>query len=347
MLFSYLIAYIALFYSLTLSGNIRDFDQDVDRYACKSTYDFELIRKTTNIDVEEVLLSQSCLTQIEDFPIFISLPNENMSTYSTLLMKGEDLSFLPILEGNIRELLSEPGSVAIGKWFSETYHLQIGNTVKVGNDLYKVVAVIGTSNSDYMSDALWFSYDEVLGGIRNTFRNMDRFHVRYSDNAGKAYNLYLETYNKFNGTNWDITPIGGVKQKASDYMDMRELIYFGIYAFALLQCVIASELWIYVRRYEMAVRRTLGFSRRHLILVMFRQLLFISLFAIFICFGVQYVVVLINGSALGIRIRLSIINLCLLFGFGILTAMTSLWLPVRSLGKETAAVSIQKGSDGV
>jgi len=347
MLFSYVIAYIALFFSLTLSSDIRDFDQDIARYTYRSAYDFTMKAKSSNVKIEKTLSNRSGLIQIEDFPVFLTMNEEKLNTYCSLLLKGEDLSMLPILQGDIRSILIEKASIAVGKLFSETYHLKIGDTITIGTESYRVVAIIGTENSEYMSDSLWLSYDMAHSGIERTLRNMDQYHVRYSNTDGKAYNSYLETYNTYNGLGWEIVPIGGVKQKAADYMDMRGLIYFGIYAFSLLQCVIASELWVYVRRYETAVRRALGFSRRQLILVMFRQLLRVSLFAIVLCYGVQYVAILLNGGIFGIHIRPSLINLGLIFGFGIFTAAVSLILPLRFLGKESAAVSMQKGSDGV
>lgn len=347
MLFSYIIAYVALFFSLTLSSDIRDFDHDMDRYTYKSTYDFTMKAKSSEAGIESVLSNRSGLIQIEDFPVFLTMDEEKLNTYCSLLLKGDDFSPLPVLQGDINDFLKEKGSVAVGKLFTQSYHLKIGDTITIGTDPYRVVAVIGTENSDYLSDSLWISYDMAYDGIISTLRNMDQYHIRYLNNDGSAYNEYLETYNTYNGSDWDIVPIGGVKQKASDYVDMRGLIYFGIYAFSLLQCVIASELWVYVRKYEIAVRRALGFSQRQLIYVMFCQLLRVSLFAVFLCYGVQYIAMLFNGGVLGIHIRPSLINLGLVFGFGLFTAIVSLILPLRFLGKESAAVSMQKGSDGV
>ncbi|AEE95840.1 ABC transporter permease [Mahella australiensis] len=108
-------------------------------------------------------------------------------------------------------------------------------------------------------------------------------------------------------------------------------IYFLIYFFAIINCIIVSEFWIEQRKREIAIRKAFGMSNLQIIGMLFREMLGISCFAAILCVFLQIIFSKLIGNIFNIYIGASFGDVITMIAMIVATSLAVILVPVYKI----------------
>ena len=215
-----------------------------------------------------------------------------------------------------------------------TYEKNGERYIEFDNIEYKVIGVFEGENYDTLDYMIYFVYHCMADSHKKVINGLDSVFIRYSSNNYSVSEIVTSIIN-----NLDDNILGNLEESSNHSLisvkdNHKKNFYFTIYGFAVVICVIISELWIYERKEEVAVLKAAGFTNFSIISRIYKTLLcIVSLGAI-----ASYLLVLIcYNFVLKEKMEISLYNLSLLFLFVIIATTIVFIIPMRRINKCTAA----------
>lgn len=310
------------------------------KYASEAVVNF-YTRDGSVLNVDELAQNDKINTEIVDFSVV-------MGGYTRLCEVCYSYNEIPpyrLLEGNYptqEDIINNSRVVNIGQsQLQFTYDRNGERYIKIDDIEYKVIGIFGGENFETLDYMIYFVYDCMDDIHKMTINSMDSVFIRYSSNNYNVSEIVTPIINKL-GDN-----IFGNLEESSNHSlvsvkdDSKKNLYFTIYGFAVVICIIISELWIYERKGEIAVLKAVGFKNISIICRIYKTLLcIVSLGAV-----VSYFLVLIcYNHILKEKMEISLYNLSLLFVFIIIATTIVFIIPMQRINKcQTAEIINERG----
>lgn len=287
------------------------------------------LSKSTEINIEVAGLSMMVGEETRDTTIAVSL--------------NEELPY-NLIEGRFpteEEIQNHVNVVNIGRYCEKFVYEKDGKKyIDYDNIPYEVIGILGAPKSDVLDYVTYFVYDCLNEYHKNIFNSLQLVTVRYGsdyinvDNeiskilASADENLQSEIDTSGNA---NITIINGHE---------KDLFYFMIYGFAIGICVIMSELWIFERKEEIAILKTVGLSLGYIEIKLFASIMG----NIGIATILSYIIILVSGAISG-EYMISVDSVLMVLGIMVVSAIAILILPAIKLRNIEPAKCINARGD--
>ncbi len=327
MLLGYLMAFLALFLALSMFEDAWDYNSDRKKYSYASTYHAKVYQEDKNVEEWLPEISEGNVT-LAGVSFFVSTDKDSFSMPVDIVVQKKEK--IPYLEG-----LKGTGGIILGRAVADVFGVSVGDAVEILHEKVAVAAILGANKSEYCDGMAILMYEDCGSVLKNALRGIGAFTLRFESNKVDAHELFLEFADHAKVRDAGVETEGIYGEADSGYgMDMTALtFYILIYAFAMLNCVIASDMWVYVRKDEVAIKQCQGYSLGRLCENLIAQSLRIGVFAVAVCFLVQKGLTLIGSSLLGIELHISLRNVLILAVMTVFTAFFSIAFSLRTIRK--------------
>lgn len=349
MLISGMIAFFALYIALSIFNEAWDYDADHDTFQYTYSYTADVTGVSLS-DAEGLLSGIKGNVSADDFQVSVAYGDTEYNVVSKLyLMQQEDIIY-PLVQGSYPDLKEEHEPVCvIGRAYADTMGLSAGDTICIDRTNYRIAGIAGSDKSDYFDRMLllWFA---LSGDTTKAHAELfTEYQLVFESSHFNMYEQFCTFNDHVKNVSEGITVWGSAGSSADESAKdvSQAFFYMAVYAFALLNCVTAADIWAYERIYELAVKKMVGYSSALIFADMLMQSLRINGAAALVCFLAQMCVSGLGGSLLGIKMRASLINLLLVMVFIFLTSLLCVFGSLRKIVSKTADASIREGWDGI
>lgn len=336
-----MIAFMAVICGSYIFQNIESGKKESAGY----TYESQKTILYYNMDgssLDVLKLSKSSEINVEVEGLFMMVGKETRQTTIAVAM-NEKVPY-NLIEGRFptkEEIENNSNVVNIGRYCEKYVYEKNGKKyINYDNIPYEVIGILGAPKSDVLDYVTYFVYDCLNQYHKDIFNKLDNISVRYGSdykNVDDEITRIISSqndnlqYDVDTSINAGITNINGHE---------RDLFYFLIYGFAIGICIIISELWVFQRKEEIAVLKTIGLSIGYIELKLFVSIMAnISLATI--C---SYVIILIIGFISG-EYMISIDSMIMILGIMLVSAIAILIIPVIKLRNIEPAKCINARGD--
>ncbi|WP_206046613.1 ABC transporter permease [Inconstantimicrobium porci] len=253
--------------------------------------------------------------------------------------KSDEISNFPIMKGryyNSREILNKEKVAVIGKQLESSSYKNNGiQKIKLGNEEYKVIGVIGhnlkssawdktifipitsipdNSKIDYFkmrsSDLLLISENGMeasdLKSIDNNLKKLDPDSSTKASRAEESKNVLLDTI----GSNDQILKIAGL-----------------ILIFSIVNMISISSFWINERKQEIGIKKSFGITDFQISVTLFIEFMSITLITALLSLSFQFILSLFTENIFGCHLALSIPNFISAILISISSALVTVIVP--------------------
>lgn len=337
LLFSYFIAFITLFISVSIFEKQWNFDEDKTRYAFADTY-YASVHRDDGIGEWKVDPQEGCVI-VEGLGVTLSKGGTELSSIAGVILGKTELP------SYIQGKMPEEGLV-IGSGVANALGVNEGDAVLVDDDYYTVGTILKDGGSDYLSGIILFDYKRLHVRFKNKMLRLSDWDIAVSTSKGDAFAVYNRLKKAVDGENPEIVFTGKFGEQDENYgkTSTAAWYYMLLYLFALFQCVVAADLWIHVRQYEIAVKACHGYSSRDIFKDLFVQSFRLcSLVAVF-CFAMQRILTVFGKKLFGVSLSVSPRNLLILALFTFGTSFVAVSLGIRGVSR-TANDQLIRGNE--
>jgi hypothetical protein len=345
MLFAYCIAFVALFFAISVFDEIFNYKNDAQQYNYDSTYEAEL----SGISDFEKFLSLSfddCNVKLSQYNVALDTAELSISTLVDIYLQTNDEYLTPLISGQYPDGSIKEEVCIIGKNISEELNVALGEDMLINNEKYRVIGIAGTNDSDAFSGEIILWYNNITEELKKSIINTGCWSILFESNSKNTRDIYLETYDKLKSIDSDVSFMS-ISSSTSERFGTKYIhiiLYLLIYIFALIHCIVASDIWEKKREYEVALKQMLGYSKGRIARDLFLQILKLVIIAAVLCFIVQFAFNSFGKSIFGIRLEISAINLGIIFFFIIITGVVSVLYPVLHLNKKSVVDALKEGT---
>ncbi len=283
LLIDIMISFIGFMSGMEIYKKIKESTENSNIYTYEYAYEYyigsEVALGQTEVlsvfdDISGNVVISDCLLYVDSTSYY--------QNCNILYKQSEELKY-PIIHGNM-DVVRDELVVAVGKGMLP-YCETIGNQkyINIEGETYKVIAVIGTDNSTLMEGSIILFYDSLGDGLRNKIQNEHEYTILQQSNI---QDLSIESYQAVNKI-YEYIPDGTVllSENPGVFLDFSSDIvdgsfYIIICVFAMVNCVVISELWMLRRKNEIKIRKIWGYSNSKLFGLLFKDILSISFIAV-------------------------------------------------------------------
>lgn len=179
---------------------------------------------------------------------------------------------------------------------SDVYQRDGDEYIKFDGIEYEVIGYFGSENSNVLDSAIYFVYNCLDDYHKKMLEEQDVFFVRYGSNSNDVYSVVSDvTSNLVANIDYSIEDATSYNTNITSKHN-KDMYYFTIYAFAIGICIIISELWIFERKDEIAILKTIGFSNSRIVNKLYLSIAGIMLIAMAAAYVVLIAFELITGN---------------------------------------------------
>ncbi|WP_059040823.1 FtsX-like permease family protein [Paenibacillus rubinfantis] len=193
----------------------------------------------------------------------------------------------PIFNGTMME--SESNEIIVGKIVSN----HAGTINLLGNE-YNVVGIAGRGSSDAYNLKAYINFNKLPAPIKSNIERSKslQLFVRSNQTPTEEINSFISKIKKL-----DNEAKANIKDESSAYEQAKKtrgmvkevLSYpYQLCVIALINCIIVSYLWIYLKRKDIALRKALGASDFNLFVYIITQLFVCAIIAILCSLFIQW-----------------------------------------------------------
>lgn len=343
MMFAYFISLMAMLFVLSLLEEINRAERDKENYQYDSTYTFLL--EGANIEqCVKIIEEQSGNIYLQSV---IGLDDKGISSEAFIVLAETEKWIYPLLAGRYptKEEISSGEPVAvIGKGYSDFLKAGVGDTVRIDGEAYQIVGVISSETSEVLHAMFFIWFSGCRGITKEQLLQKNDYEITICSNESSAENSYLRLREELNG----IMPqakltgqSGTVSQETGNrYLELG--LYLALYVMAVLHCIVAAELWVHVRRREIAICKAHGFSFSGIFFRMFWESMRLSLMVAAVCVLLQGAIQLRGGALLGVKLSLSWQNRTFFFVLTIVTTVLAIYRPIKRAERSLFAANFAR-----
>lgn len=338
-----LVAFVALFdgvniYSQVL-GKANDDGQHNYKYAMYLQID---TREGSKKDIKDLISDRKVNVKICNFLVWAE-GEEGMSYMDIILTNNEKEKYV-LKEGRLpdnAEIKAGENVISVeDSYLSKLTQDNEGNRfITINGSRYKVVGIMGNNISPVFSASFVTFYECLSDDMKQKILNSSHLDLMVESDSEDVYPVCKQI--KANILKRD--PQAVVEGYEVDYEEQQveaaklQLaqspvnIYFLIYFFAIINCIIVSEFWIEQRKREIAIRKAFGMSNLQIISMLFREMLRISCFAAILCVFLQIIFSGLIGNIFNIHIEASFGNVIIMIAMIVTTSLAVILVPVYKI----------------
>lgn len=330
MMFAYFISLMAMLFVLSLLEEINRADQEKEIYQYDSTYTF-LLEGAGIEQCVETIEEQSGNTYLQSI---IGLDDKGISTEAYIVLAETEQWIYPLMSGRYptkEEIASGDPIVVIGKGYADFLSVSVGEMIRIDGETYRIVGIIGSETSEVLHAMFFLWFSGCKGITKEQLLQKNDYEITICSNEEMVENSYQRLRTQLNRT-VPQAKLAGQSGTASQETGSRYLelwLYFALYVMAVLHCIVAAELWVHVRKREIAICKAHGFSFSGIFFRMFRESMKLSLTVAAVCVLLQGVLQLHGGTLLGVKLSLSWQNRTFFLVLTIITTVLSIYRPVK------------------
>ena len=324
MIIGLVIALLAVICGTSLYTKVENQNKESKDYK----YDNEIVISFSSIDgnylnLNEIAQCKDINTEITFFAMsvgeytrIVNIAYEYNENPSYILMSGR----LPSKE----DIAQKKKIVNIGRNLKkDTYKRGDIEYIKFDGIEYEVIGYFGSDESDSLDSIIYFIYDCLDEYHKKSVSEQDTIYIRYGSNVNdvtEATNNIKENIPE--NIDYSIEDANFYDTGITNEHD-KDMYFFMIYAFAMGICIIISELWIFERREEVAILKTLGFAVNKILLR-----LLVSIFGIMCVSLMTAFLILIIAKRYTDTIFISLSGISMVTAFMMLSSIAVLIVPM-------------------
>lgn len=338
-----LVAFMALFdgvniYSQVL-GKANDDGQYNYKYAMYLQIDTQGGGKN---NIKDLISDRKVNVKICNFAVWPE-GSEGM-TYMDIVLTNNEKEKYVLKEGRLpddAEIKARENVISVGdSYLSNLTQDNEGNRfITINGSRYKVVGIMDNNISPAFSANLVTFYECLSDDMKQKILNSPHLDLMIESDSEDVYPVCKQI--KANILKRD--PQAVIEGYKVDYKEQqaeaakRQLaqspvnIYFLIYFFAIINCIIVSEFWIEQRKREIAIRKAFGMSNLQIIGMLFREMLGISCFAAILCVFLQIIFSKLIGNVFNIYIGASFGDVLIMIAMIVVTSLAVILVPVYKI----------------
>lgn len=187
--------------------------------------------------------------------------------------------------------------VNIGQGLTDDVYRHDGyEYIKFDGIEYEVIGYFGSENSNVLDSTIYFVYNCLDDYHKKMLEEQDVFFVRYGSNSHDVYSVVSDIISDLaENIDYSIDDAIAYNTNITD-KHSKEMYYFTIYAFAVGICIIISELWIFERKDEIAILKTIGFSNSRIVNKLYLSIAGIMFAAMVSAYAVLIAFEIITGN---------------------------------------------------
>lgn len=340
MMFAYFISLMAMLFVLSLLEEIHRAERDKETYQYDSTYTFLL----EGADIErcvETIGEQRGNIYLQSV---IGLDDKGISTEVFVVLAETEEWLYPLLAGRYptkEEIALGKPVVVIGKGYADFLNAGVDDTIRIDGESYQVVGIIGSKTSEvlYAMFFLWFS--GCSGITKEQLLQKNDYEITICSNEEAAENSYLRLREELNKIMPQVKLTGqsGTASQGTGNRYLELWLYLALYVMAVLHCIVAAELWVHVRRREIAICKAHGFSFSGIFFRLFQESVRLSLAVAAVCVVLQGILQMHGGALFGVELTLSWQNRAFFLALTMLTTVLAIYRPAKQAEKSLFAAN--------
>lgn len=340
-----LVAFFALFDGLSIYNHLLSGINEEQQYGYTSTMYISIKKgQGYKINIEDLLTDSKANVKITNFPIWIE-GNDGMSNLDVILVSNEKEKYV-FQQGRLpsnKEVKNGENVISVGRArMSNLTSDDSGDRfITINGTRYKVVGIMGAKNSNVLDGKLVTYYNCLSSDMKQKILNSKELWLTVESDSEDVYPICKQIKINIVKRNPEIAVDG--YEPNDDEQQNEEIetamaqsgvsVYFLIYFFAIINCVIISEFWIEQRRREIAIRKAFGTSNLRIIGMLFGEMLRISCLAGILCIILQIIFSKIASGIFNIYIEASIANIMTIAVLIIVTSLAVILVPVYKIIK--------------
>ena len=313
MFLSLMLSFIAFYLGFSITASVFDRNVDQENYSYKNTYEAEIEFFTTE-KVELLEIFEGCKGNITIRDVEMSSEAEEaMQLVDVVLVVNEDFIYQYTNGKKVKASdYSKKSGALIGKEQKNKIITKNGvQYISLNGELYQVAGYTGVSTSDIFDYLLILDYKSLGELSLERLYSANKFLFHFESNYNDMYASCSKMQKNAESLGIDVVAQPISIYIADDYGSEKSesVMYYTLFVFCIINCVIAAEFWLSKRWREIAIRNIFGEENKNLFSHIYYSLLRIGGISAFFCFAIQWGVRLSGGKILGISIRLSFSNL--------------------------------------
>lgn len=327
MLLGLIIAFCAVICGSTIFQNIENGRKDSKNYKYESEAVVTCFSNgSKSLDIKDLAEYDDINTEIIDIPVFIG-------KYTRVTTVAYSYNMEPpykLLEGRFpsnEEIKGSSRVVDVGKDLMDDIYNRDGNKyILIDGIEYQVIGILGSETSEVLDSLIYFVYD-CLDDFHKEIVNsceffMIRFGSNYFDVSAKITDLFRT---KREEASLQIEEASTFSVAIVNEHE-KDTYFFLIYAFATGICVIISELWIFQRKDEIAILKTVGIKMIHIIFRLYKSIIGIVISATFCAYMIIGLLEVFTGNNM-----ISLLGMLPVLGAALISSVIIFLVPLLKL----------------
>lgn len=319
-----IIAFCSVICGSTIFQNIENGRKDSKNYKYESEAVVTCFDNGSKVfDIKDLAEYDDINTEIIDIPMIIG----EYTRVTTIAYAYNMEPPYKLLEGRFpgnEEIQNNSKVVDVGKDLMEDIYNREGKKyILIDGIEYQVIGILGSETSDVLDSLIYFVYDCLDDFHKEIVNSCDYFMIRfgsnYSDVSVKITDLFS---NKSEEVSLQIEETSAFSVAVVNEHE-RDTYFFLVYAFAIGICVIISELWIFQRKDEIAILKTVGIKMIHIILRLYKSIIGIVISATVGAYLIIGLVEVITGDMM-----ISLSGMLLVLGAMLVTSVIIFIIPL-------------------
>lgn len=320
MTIGFIITIISFIDGFTLFNNAINEEEDIKKYSYINTVDV-----TINAD-EEIDFNN------EIVPLFDEINSNVIISDFITVIDGEDSLHkcnviinlvepdnFKMISGSLpynhnNSLNNDDLEVAIGKYYKKyVYEINQKQYININKKRFYVTGIIGTDNSDIQDYEIVLGKSILNDDLWESGQKWNIVTVSLGSNKSDVNKIAVDLVNKLNNLE-NISAV--IRDKEIEYIDNKktfDLMYVAIYVFCIINLIVISELWVYSIISEVAIRKAYGFNEGQIKLIVFKELLRISLLSFVMAIIIHLIAGLYLSEVLIVDVRYNLIFFIVVF----------------------------------
>ncbi len=340
LVFSFVTAFVCLCCAFVCKGKTNTYEADAEKYGYKNEIEIR-VSQTDSFSLASLLDGIEGIAYIVDWPV--SLSDEAVLCTAKIVCHTSDSDEIKVaLRGkNILKDMPTSQQAIIGIKTSEMCNIT-SNSTYIDGEEYSIVGVMGSKKSEYDHYGVILWMDALGKTTKERIQNAEELTILVGSDSVNGDMLFRRVKDNIEKSSLpcsvQIDNIVELNENEENAQKVR--FYMLLYAFALVNCIVSMELWLYERSSELAIRLTLGANRRELFIHCFIEAINLAVFSLLI----SSLLIMLCSYIFKINVKgaFSILDILIFVGTVLLTAFVSILLKITTVVKSDTPIEAMK-----
>lgn len=335
-----LLAFVAMFKGMDIYNQLQAGIEDKERYAYANECTFGIAADNSGkFDISSVAKGVESNLYIDHTCVI----DKEGEAYRMKVYLNTDKIKESFIEGGMPDksaISSNTPAVVIGQNFKKYTYMDGGKRyISINGTHYLVSGIVGSRYSDYLDNSVITLYDTLPEAEKNIILS-SYYYTLVLQSDGKIAGDYDKIYeNVANLKNCSVSDYQAEKNTVHN-SDGTDKIYFLMYIFCMVNCVIAAEFFAYERQEEIAVRKTYGFSTAGIFAVVFKDVLKLAALSAVLGLLINFLINMASHSLEGAIRTLSLQYLGMALVMVVFSAFVIIFIPIIKTARSVAVKTL-------